>query len=349
MNKNKKDDFLDDIEPKKKENLLSKMSKFEKLFWLSIIILALIYTILQILATLNKNQIQTPKLTLDPVIISINLDRADSNITLDIEREIGNINSAIDTNIDNLFNSIENNVDSFLDFHYSVVGEYTELGAMATNKINEIIQKRLFGSDFEKSVKEAFEKIDINYKDSVNKHIQMIHVSATLNVDHKLNNDIFARLENDISSFSSMQEAKLGLVVGAKLIPKIAQVISAKVALKASGKFLVKSSAKAGAKYATTGAAALAGTTCGPFVWICSPLLAITAWFATDSVVVNIDEYYNREEFKKEILEVINEQKVILKNNTKLEYKSSFEELSEDIQLKYRDTAIKRLKIKEMF
>lgn len=325
------------------------MSKFEKLFWLSIIILALIYITLQILATLNKNQSETFIQILDPVVISINLDKADSNITLNIKQEIANINSAIDINIDTVFSSVENNIDSFLDFHYSVIGEYIELGSMATNKINETIQKRLFGSDFENSVKEAFKQIDTEYGNSANKHIQMIHESATANVDHKLNSDIFARLENDISTFTSMQEGKLGLVLGAKLIPKIAQVISAKVALKASGKFLVKSSTKAGAKYATTGAAALAGTTCGPFVWICSPLLAITAWFTTDAVVVNIDEYYNREEFKKEILEVINEQKMILKDTAKLEYKSSFEELSKEIQTKYRNTTIKRLKIKEQF
>ncbi|MFA5461170.1 MAG: hypothetical protein WC274_03720 [Sulfurimonas sp.] len=331
------------------KNILAKMSKFEKLFWLSIIILALIYITLQIFATLNKNQSEAPILTLDPVMISINLEKADSNITINFEREIANINSAIDVNIDNLFSSVENNVDSFLDFHYSVIGEYIELGAMATNKINETIQKRLFGSDFESSVKEAFKQIDTKYGDSVKKHIQMIHESATVNIDHKLNNDILIRLENDISSFTSMQEGKLGLVLGAKLIPKIAQVISAKIALKASGKFLVKSSTKAGAKYATTGAAALAGTTCGPFVWICSPLLAITAWVTTDAVVVNIDEYYNREEFKKEILEVINEQKMILKDTAKLEYKSSFEELSKEIQTKYRNTTIKRLKIKEQF
>lgn len=325
------------------------MSKFEKLFWLTIIILALIYITLQIFATMNKDETEIPKLILDPVVISINLERADSNITFDIEREIANINSTIDTNIDNLFSSVENNIDSFLDFHYSVIGEYVELGAMATNKISETIQKRLFGSDFENSVKEAFQRVDINYKDSINKHIQMIHESATVNVDSALNIDILSKLENDISSFASMQEGKLGLVVGAKLIPKIAQVISAKIALKASGKFLLKSSTKAGAKYATTGAAALAGTTCGPFVWICSPLLAITAWFTTDAVVVNIDEYYNRDEFNKEILEVINEQKAILSDAAKLEYKSSFEELSKETQTKYRNTAIKRLKLKEQF
>lgn len=325
------------------------MSKFEKIFWLTIIILTLIYITLQVLATMNKDSAEVPKLILDPVVISINLDRADSNITIDIKREIANINSTIDANIDNLFIPVENNIDSFLDFHYSVIGEYIELGAMATEKINKTIEKRLFGSDFENRVKEAFKKIDTKYGDSMKKHIQMIHENATVNIDHKLNNDILIRLENDIGSFTSMQEGKLGLVLGAKLVPKIAQVISAKIALKASGKFLLKSGTKAGAKYATTGAAALAGTTCGPFVWICSPLLAITAWFTTDAVVVNIDEYYNKDEFKREILEVINEQKVILSDNAKLEYKNSFEELSKNIQSKYRNTAIKKLKIKEQF
>ncbi|ABB43530.1 hypothetical protein Suden_0249 [Sulfurimonas denitrificans DSM 1251] len=325
------------------------MSKFEKIFWLTIIILTVIFIILQTLATLNKSQSDAPKEALDSVIIGINLDKADNNISLNIKQEIASINSAIDINIDNIFASVQKNIDPFLDFHYSVVGEYIELGAMATDRINETIQKKLFGADFQNSVKEAFKKIDIKYDESINSHIQMIHESATLNIDYKLNNEILSRLENDISSFTSMQEGKLSLILGAKLIPKIAQAISTKIALKASSKFLLKSSTKAGAKYATTGTAALAGTTCGPFVWICSPLLAITAWFSTDAIVINIDEYYNRDEFKREILEVINEQKSILKDNAKLEYKHSFEELSKNIRLKYKNTAIKKLKIKEQF
>lgn len=325
------------------------MSKFEKLFWLTIILLSVIYIILHVLAIGNKEHQSDSKLILDPVIISINLENADSNITSDIKQELDNVYSVIDKNIDNSFSSVENNVDSFLDFHYSVIGEYTELGAMATNKINETIQKRLFGSSFENNVKEAFKKIDAKYDDSIKNHIKLIHKSATVNVDPKLNNNILTKLENDISSFKSIQEAKLGLVLGAKLIPKIVSVISAKIALKASSKFLVKSSTKASAKYVTAGTGALVGTSCGPFVWVCSPVLAATAWFTTDAIVINVDEYYNRGELKKEILKVVDEQKMILKHNTKLKYKKSFEELSKNVKLKYRNTAVQKLKIKEQF
>ncbi len=111
----------------------------------------------------------------------------------------------------------------------------------------------------------------------------------------------------------------------------------------------LKSSTKVASKYATTGAAALAGTTCGPLVWICSPALAVTAWFTTDAVVVSVDEYYNRAEFKREILSAINEQKMLLKNDTKYEYKMAFEKLSDEVKKKYRETSIKRLKIKDQF
>jgi len=346
---NKKDDLVEEFEPAKKENIFSKMSKFEKIFWLTIAILAVLYIILQTLAMSNKEYIPTSKPILDTTLIGINLDKADSNITRNMKQELVSVYDEIDTNIDNAFRSIENNVDNYLDFHYSVIGEYTELGALATNRIKETIKKRLIGSDFQSKMQEAFQGIDTKYNDSVIKHIQMINKNATSNVDLELNNDILTRLENDIHSFKSVQVGKLGAILGARFIPKIIQVISTKIAIKASSKIAVKTGAKATTKYATSGTAFLAGATCGPAAWVCAPVFAITAWFGTDAIVVNTDEYYNRAEFKQEILGLINEQKIILKNNTKFEYKKSFEKISKEVQLKYRNTAIKRLKIKEQF
>lgn len=73
----------------------------------------------------------------------MNLKKYDDNITRSLKQETTKIYDAININIDDAFNSIEENLDVFLDFHYSVAGEYTELGATAINNIEATIEKKL--------------------------------------------------------------------------------------------------------------------------------------------------------------------------------------------------------------
>lgn len=334
------------------KNFISGMSKFEKIFWATILILALIYAALNILASSKRAAVAVVKKpifeeVLDGEFIKKNIEAAKSGISDSLDLELNNFYGEIDKNIDNAFASIENNVDKFLDFHYSVIGEYAELTSMANDKIKETIRKRLIGTEFESNIKEAYESIDAKYKESISNHISAIDAYALRDVDTVLNRDIIKTIESDINDFKLLQEEKLGLVMGVYFLPKIVQAIGAKIALKASGKMVIKSTVKMGAKYATAGSAAFAGTACGPFVWVCSPVLAVSAWFTTDAIVLTGDEYYNRGEFKDEILGVINEQKESLKNSTKYEYKTSFERLSNEIQERYKNNTIKKVKLKE--
>ena len=61
-------------------------------------------------------------------------------------------NSIINENIDKLFDEIiDKNLDGYLDFHYSVKGEYTEFGAILFEdffgNINELINEKVLGKD----------------------------------------------------------------------------------------------------------------------------------------------------------------------------------------------------------
>jgi hypothetical protein len=334
LNKNLNDDVTDEHEPIKKKTLLSKTSKLQKIFLFSIFVLAIIYIIVQTLVMRN--------ITIDSTLIGKNLEKYDANITSSLKQETTNICNVVDINIDNAFAPMQNNVDIFLDFHYSVLGGYTELGAAAINKIEATIEKKLVNSDFKAKMKEAFQRIDSKFDDGVKSHLDVIHKSAIVGVDLELNKKILKKLEKDINNLRLKQGRKLDTVSGVRFVPKIVKKISTKIAVKATG-IIVTSVTDVGT-FTSVGTAALAGSACGPFVWICSPLFAATAWLTSDAIVVSVDEHFNREEFKSDILKMINEEKRLLKNDIKMKYKKSLEELSKSVRVQYKKTSVKRYK-----
>jgi ribosomal protein L7Ae-like RNA K-turn-binding protein len=347
----------------KKKGYFFSMSKFEQIFWASIAIFMLVY-----IGFITMAKINTPKIVDEnlkeiqkPIIsqwitklvpsdkmkenIGNNLDSIHKN--LDEEKE--KILKSIDTEIDSLFSGVENNVDSFLDVHYSVIGEYAELGAMATGEISESIKEQLFGSNFSKEVKEKSLNIDNIYIHGIKEHFNVIENIATNDVDINLNSNLIKKLKHDVEVNISTQSTKIGTILSLKFAPKVVQVISAKLAAKTIAKIATKSVAKVSTKGAVSSGAAAAGLTCGPLAWLCSPIAAGVAWFGTDAIIVSGDEYFNREEFKQEILVSLREQRKFLKKNYKEAYMKEFSKLSVKVQEKYKSANIKRkIRIKDM-
>ena len=340
------------------------MSKFEKYFWITIVCLMLIFIILNVLAIINTNveDVSTQnntsflgKLFLETVKsdqVKKNLDSSKIQINNNLNKELKLIYKKIDDEIDPVFNSvINNNLEPFLNFHYSVIGEYSELGAMASGKIGKTIEKKLLGSDFIQKITSSTENIDTVYNNSVQNHLSHINQIATQNVDMKLNSSTIASINNDIKRNMGLQGGKVGAILVARIMPKIVQVIVVKLSSKAAAKIAAKTSAKSAAKLAAAGGGGLAGGWCGPAAIVCSPLLALGAWLAVDVAVVSGDEYFNRDEFRNEIIELLNQQRDVLKKEYKTFYFKLLSEFSQNVQEQYKNMPIKetkKIKIKDM-
>lgn len=93
-----------------------------------------------------------------------------------------------------------------------------------------------------------------------------------------------------------------GLVIVVKLILKFMVKIGVKFGVKVGGKFFVK-----------IGIVLSGFWICGFFVFVC----IIGFWFGSDVVFNYIDEWFYRDDFKKEILNNINEVKENFKNSYK--------------------------------
>jgi hypothetical protein len=165
-----------------------------------------------------------------------------------------------------------------------------------------------------------------------------------------LNSQIIDDLQKHLEQNMKLQGGKIAVLMSAKFAPKLVQIAAAKIAAKTGSKFAVKMATKLGAKSAAAATGAASGALCGPAFWICSPIAAGVLWFGTDAVVNSIDEIYNREEFKKDIIDALVKQQNDLKIKLKYAYQRSADKLSDETIVKYKQSAlkeIKRVRIKE--
>jgi len=340
-----------------------KSSNAEILFWSTIVLLAIIYIGLQLLAYNNNIKKDTnssrEQITIVPPKIAMVVkefivdddgikNHLDDNMTVnlidrDITTRIDNIYKEIDSSVDKLFAPVYSRVDQFLDFHYSVVGEYTELGLAATGKIEESIRDRLFGSKFATLLEETTTNIDHEFLSEMNLHRELIDRQTNNYIDIKLNSKTLMLFKRDINSSISMQRGKivtiLSIGVGYKAIVAI---LSTKIATKLSSKLVIKGAVKAGSKLGAVGTGVVAGTVCGPGAIICSPLFATVAWFGTDAILISGDEYLHRDSFKQEIITSLNEQKSTIKREYKKIYAETFHKESESIIDGYKKLPIQK-------
>jgi len=345
----------DDI---KKTTWIDRFSKGERYFWFTIAILLLCHLTLHFFAMINLSEQETELSNKkQPVLYEIILsDNAKKNLELaspillkNMNIEIEHIQQQVDNVFDHIFQDIKNNnMDKFLDFHYSVMGEYTELGAMATGKIGKTIQEKLLGTDFKRKIQNATSQIDNEYIQAMKRHSSFIEHHAYQNVDMNLNSESIAAINNEIQKNISQQGGKIGVLLSARLIPKIVATISAKLAAKVTGKIALKAGAKLAAKSASSLTGASAGSICGPAIIICSPVFAVTAWFTTDAIITKGDESLNRKQFKAEIISLLNQQNQLLKNKYKNVYSQSLEQFSKDIKNGVSDVKTKeKVRIKD--
>ncbi|MFA5234295.1 MAG: hypothetical protein WC390_07845 [Sulfurimonas sp.] len=357
------EDNSQDLENKKtkKTTAKSNMSKNEKYFWGTIVVFLIVFIVISLIALYKINSDSSKENEKDrkPIVVEkwlelpsqrirqnlfINQEKIKENLNLQIQ----NINSKIDDEVDMLFEKIINeNIDNFLDFHYSLVGGYVELGTMAFSDYDKYINEKLLGNDFFDKLEKSSKNITNFYEKSMKNHQDFVESISTDQVDLELNSKALDSVKEEINNNFMQQKIKLG-VVGAAIGTKVAALVSGKIAAKTA----ITSGAKAGTKLAASAGGAVAGASagilCGPGSIICSPVGAaiggVIAWFGTDVIINTIDEKLHREELKEEILNSINETKMELKNN----YISSFEHeivrFSEQIQESYKNVEIKEKK-----
>ena len=224
------------------------------------------------------------------------------------------------------------NVEKYLDWHFSIKGDYSQLAAFAIGNSEEFLIQRfydilLIGQPFSKfesqlnDVKEKEKKLSetvkiqeekvlndnkIEIDDNTQKREIQRFGSLDLSEVPKLDAKTFARI--GIGAGVGAGAAGLASVAIAKAVSK---KVVAKGTFKLAGKLLAKMLAKGSAKIvagAVTGGAA--GATVGSIVPVFGTIIGVIAGVATgvgtaliaDKVMIEWDEQQNREELREELI-----------------------------------------------
>ncbi|GAA8447030.1 hypothetical protein KKKH12_05410 [Helicobacter pylori] len=165
---------LEKLTQEKEQEIKKKEGR--KYIYIIIIILFMLYPILSSITYDEPSQaIKTAhtktilEILPDPIsdLIKNNLDSHQQEISDLLSSSKDKMYSKVDAQIDNLFDPIENNVDKFLDWHYSLKGNYSELALLVAKKLGlnvedalfNKLQEKLLGADYKQRLKTMTDNI----------------------------------------------------------------------------------------------------------------------------------------------------------------------------------------------
>ena len=228
--------------------------------------------------------------------------------------------------IDALFAPVDAQVEAYLDWYFTVVGEYERLQALVVGEFPRLMAEQLethlfVATDFQARLQAVEMALMDDSRTQLSALSRAVHTEAAMHerADPCLSLDLdparFARIERDAWRVGT---ASVGGVVGATLSQKVMAGVVAKVGAKKS----VQAAAVMGAKLAAKkGGGVLAGvvtglTVCapsGPWAVACGIGAGVATWVAIDKVAIEIDEAVSREAMRTEILAVLAEEREALK------------------------------------
>ncbi|KIN78173.1 hypothetical protein [Sulfitobacter mediterraneus] len=214
----------------------------------------------------------------------------------------------IDAHLDAVYAPAYAAIPAYADFHYSVLGEYIELTAAATGQMSDAIHERLFDG-FENRLTEAAAKLNKRYVEEYQRILekQVAQQVSPGGATPLLGEVTDAVLQDAISrAHTTLPLATVAAgIVGSGSLKLVSATIAKKLAAKVAAKASAKGLAKGGGVIAGAGGGALLCSWSGPGAAVCGVVGGAAAWLLTDAVVVNIDEYFNREDFEDELRKML--------------------------------------------
>jgi hypothetical protein len=288
-------------------------SVFEKYFTITLIVFISIYLYASSIQYLPEQPVVVvPEVDCDELRAVLEKEKSErvQNLSVDEKALSAEVTQRIETDIDKIFESADSGIEEFLDWHFSVVGEYQQLGAQISPKI----------------ASGAASKLNTHVMNQINNGLSGLEKIVDAEILAGLNNSSsgrtidFAELPNFGECFPSLDLTALSfpehpVYVGQTQSVVAGGAIAAIVVKKTTAKLAAKTAGKAAAKYgASLGTGLTAAGLCGPFAPVCGISAATITWFAMDAAIVTADEFMNRDELRQDIKDGLAEQKSTIRD-----------------------------------
>ena len=252
----------------------------------------------------------------------------------------------VDATLDSLFEDVRQGVDHYLDWYFTVIGEYERLAAVATGDLGQLmgaeLERHLFDEpDFSGRLAEANQAITADSEQQMmSLHRRLGQRVATDTQANRcglggLDLSAFGDLGRDgmRASASAGGGALLAVASSKLLAKKTAAAVVGKVAAKKSfttaAALIGKGAAKKGGSVllSAAGAAALCAPG-GPLAVVCGVAVGAATWLAIDKALVEVDEAVFREQMRDDILAVLEEQRGELASSLKEQHYATIDAMA---------------------
>ena len=288
-------------------------------------VLTLSFILISVMAAYNI--IRTPKFfEPDNQLLTASFAEANQKTKEEISGEVEAI-------LDHVYEPVYSSIPSYLDFHYSIAGEYIELTQGALNAfqldMGTAMQERMFGG-LDARLSHSAELLDAQY-DAIlqRKLLDQLVAAAPENLRHLPLGPVAQMGIDDALDRAIVTQpialSAAGLIASARTVmaQQIADVMIKKLAQKAVSKGITKGGQIGAGAIAGGGAGAAGGLACGPGAPFCSGIAggigatigAIIAWLAVDHATIKIDELLHREEFEQSIEQLVSDHKTQMRQN----------------------------------
>lgn len=255
----------------------------------------------------------------------------------------------IDRELHILFAELEPRVDLYLDWYFTVVGEYERLAALATGGLAELLiremQRHLFDdSGFAERIDQA------NAKIAGASVVKMTEAGQALGarLQDEIRSDPCGLRAVDLSAFGDLDRDRMrastalgagaaGALTAKMLAKKTGAAVATKIAAKKSFQTAAALAGKAVAKKGGTillGAAGGAAVCSpgGPLAVVCGIVAGTVVWLSVDKAFIEIDEALLRDQMRTDILAALADEKVAVALALKQQHQDAIHAMATQIQ-----------------
>lgn len=251
----------------------------------------------------------------------------------------------IEQRIGVIFEEAERGVDRYLDWYFTVLGEYERLGALAAGELDAMmtsaLERHLFGDGM---LGERLERASVAIGRESQEQMSAVAARVGGELQERVRGDPCGLGALDLSFVHASARdvgrafaaAGGGAMVGAVAVRSLGRKVATTTAARSASKrtFRVASGligrtvTKRGGTLGITGAAAALCAPGGPLAVVCGLVAGAVSWLALDEAFIRIDEALFRDAMREEILASLAEQRAELTETLRIHHHAAIDQMA---------------------
>lgn len=265
------------------------------------------------------------------------------------------IEQQVDSTLDSAFSNLEPAVDAYLDWNFSILGQYQQLVFMAVAAVEKGLQQ-----SSTESLDQAFAAyISSKIDEQISPQLSPVLMQASQDLreqfdasSHQFYLQQTVELEQLMASSHCLLPALsplgmpelinksavgvgpvLGLLAGRLAVRGGAQVGVKVLTRNASKRVASASVAKVSGKMLQSAGTSSLGLSCGAVAPVCAPVLFVATWLGTDFLINEFDESINRSQMRDDLLAALQEEKQRISDHYKQVYGADVSQLLAELSV----------------